>query len=480
MTPRPMVGRDAEMARLRAAFDERGAGPAAAHADHRGRRGRGQVAADAGVPGVDRRRGIRRPGALPALRPGHHVLAARRDRPAAARHRGGRPARAGDGARSRGLVGDHGRDGPHRCGDGPERDARSRCRRCSGHVQRLVEILAERGPVVLVIDDIHWAEPTLLDLIEHLGRRRTSVCPALVLCTARHELLDERTDLGRGRRARSASCWGRWATTRRVPSWRRCWAVGRHAVHPRHVSPRPRRATRCSWSSWSRCSSMTAPSGSSDGDWRLADDAPEIAIPPTIHALLAARLDRLGRDERAIIEPASVIGLVFQESAVSWLAPDAAPRRAVPGHLATLDRRQLVHPTGTEAEGEAQLPLPPHPHPGRGLRQPPQARSRPASTSGSWSGPTPGTRRSDRGLEFQEILGYHLEQAHRYLAELGPLDAHGIELGVRASERLAAAGRRAYARGDMPATANLLRRAGMAGRRATRCGRRCWSRPVRR
>ncbi len=68
---------------------------------------------------------------------------------------------------------------------------------------------------------------------------------------------------------------------------------------------------------------------------------------------------------------------------------------------------------------------------------------------------------SDRGLEFQEILGYHLEQAHRYLAELGPLDAHGRELGVRASERLAAAGRRAYARGDMPATANLLRRAGM-------------------
>ena len=68
---------------------------------------------------------------------------------------------------------------------------------------------------------------------------------------------------------------------------------------------------------------------------------------------------------------------------------------------------------------------------------------------------------TDRGLEFQEILGYHLEQAHRYLAELGPLDAHGVELGMRASDRLAAAGRRAYARGDMPATANLLRRAGM-------------------
>ena len=67
----------------------------------------------------------------------------------------------------------------------------------------------------------------------------------------------------------------------------------------------------------------------------------------------------------------------------------------------------------------------------------------------------------DRGLEFEEILGYHLEQAHRLLAELGPLDEHGRELGRRASERLAAAGRRAFARGDMPATANLLHRAAL-------------------
>ena len=66
-----------------------------------------------------------------------------------------------------------------------------------------------------------------------------------------------------------------------------------------------------------------------------------------------------------------------------------------------------------------------------------------------------------RALEFAEILGYHLEQAHRLLAELGPLDDHGRELGLRASERLAAAGRRAFARGDMPAAANLLHRAAL-------------------
>jgi hypothetical protein len=68
-------------------------------------------------------------------------------------------------------------------------------------------------------------------------------------------------------------------------------------------------------------------------------------------------------------------------------------------------------------------------------------------------------RTTDRATEFEEILGYHLEQAHRCLSELGPLDAHGIALGVDASRRLASAGRRAFERGDMPATANLLGRA---------------------
>src|SRR5207249_4321710 len=68
-------------------------------------------------------------------------------------------------------------------------------------------------------------------------------------------------------------------------------------------------------------------------------------------------------------------------------------------------------------------------------------------------------RDRDRGTEFDEILGYHLEQANQYLSELGPLDEHGLELGRRAATKLTAAGRRAFARGDMAAAANLLRRA---------------------
>jgi tetratricopeptide (TPR) repeat protein len=65
----------------------------------------------------------------------------------------------------------------------------------------------------------------------------------------------------------------------------------------------------------------------------------------------------------------------------------------------------------------------------------------------------------DRAPEFAEVTAYHLEQAHRYLAELGPLDDHGRELGRRAGERLAGAGQRAFERGDMHAASGLLRRA---------------------
>ena len=68
-------------------------------------------------------------------------------------------------------------------------------------------------------------------------------------------------------------------------------------------------------------------------------------------------------------------------------------------------------------------------------------------------------RERDREQEFEEILGYHLEQAFRYRAELGPIDAEGRQIGTRAAQRLGAAGRRAFARGDLPAATNLLERA---------------------
>ena len=194
-----------------------------------------------------------------------------------------------------------------------------------------------------------------------------------------------------------------------------------------------------------------------DGRWEPTGDLSGIAIPPTIHALLAARLDQLPEDERAVVDPASVIGLVFVQAAVQAIVDDEV-RSEVPVHLMALEQRQLVrHQAPAEEEALqyrfAHLMIRDAAYAGLLKRTRAELHERFVA----WADEA--NRAVDRATEFEEILGYHLEQAHRYLSELGPLDEHGVGLGIDASGRLASAGRRAFVRGDMPATANLLRRA---------------------
>ena len=185
----------------------------------------------------------------------------------------------------------------------------------------------------------------------------------------------------------------------------------------------------------------------------------EFIVPPSIQALIAARLDLLSREERAIVEPASVIGLVFPEPAVHELVPDPL-KPALAQHLTTLSRKQFVRPAdgGTAADDSdtyrfhhilirdtAYNAL---------LKR---ARATLHERFVAWAEQV--NRERDREQEFEEILGYHLEQAFRYRAELGPIDAEGRQIGTRAAQRLGAAGRRAFARGDLPAATNLLARA---------------------
>jgi ATP/maltotriose-dependent transcriptional regulator MalT len=190
--------------------------------------------------------------------------------------------------------------------------------------------------------------------------------------------------------------------------------------------------------------------------WVRGDDATEIAVPPTIQALLEARLDGLARAERAAVEPASVIGLEFAQSALSSLAPEAV-RPQLGQHLGTLTRRQFIRPV---TQNGSDLVYRFHHHLVRdtvynGLLK--RARASLHLEFVRWADKA--NADSDRALEFEEVLGYHLEQAHRYLHELGPLDAQGLAAGADAARRLSSAGRRAAARGDMHAASNLLRRA---------------------
>ena len=167
------------------------------------------------------------------------------------------------------------------------------------------------------------------------------------------------------------------------------------------------------------------------------------ALPPTIHALLAARLDLLAREERAVVEPASVIGHEFSEAAVRALVAEALVP-AVPAHLAQVERKQLIHrarDTALDAEGYRFHHILIRDAAYQNLLK--RARSELHEKFVDWVEGV--NRERARGGEYEEILAYHLEQAYRYLAELGPLDDHGRDLRSRAAQCLAAAGRRASA-----------------------------------
>jgi predicted ATPase len=191
------------------------------------------------------------------------------------------------------------------------------------------------------------------------------------------------------------------------------------------------------------------------GRWTPAAALPDLTVPPTIQALLAARLDALPREERAVLEPAAVVGTIFPQDAVRELAPEPV-REAVPAHLAALGRKSFVKPAPEERRFEDawrfQHVL---------IRETAydallkRARARLHEQFVGWADRVNG----DRAMEYEEILGYHLEQAHRYLAELGPLDEHGLAIGADGAQRLSSAGRRARGRGDIPAAANLIERA---------------------
>ena len=319
--------------------------------------------------------------------------------------------------------------------------------------RKLLERMAARRPLVVAFEDIHWAELTFLDLIEHLVG--SGEAPILLICLARRELLDLREDWGGQPRASSLSLEplsdddiGRVVESvlggAEVPTHVRSRIIETAGGNPLYVE---------------QMLSMMIDDGAlkqEDGRWYPAVDLDRLHVPPSIQALLATRLDHLKHEERSVIEPASVIGVTFPEEAVEELVePDLRPQAAV--RLSSLSARQLIHPEATTVVGEGyrfdHILIRDAAY-GRLLKR---ERATLHERFVDWGERI--SRERGRESEFEEIIGYHLEQAYHYLSELGPLDARGQEIGVRAAARLSSAGRRALARGDMPAASNLLRRA---------------------
>ena len=320
--------------------------------------------------------------------------------------------------------------------------------------RKFLETLAARAPVVAFVDDIHWAEPAFLDLLEHI-LDASSDAPILLLATARHDLLEERPQWGERPGATRlvlrplADAESAQIVVNLIGTAGLSEDVLKRIVNAAEGNPLfveqmlsmliDNRALRLE-----------------DGRWVRAKDYGEITVPPTIQALLEARLDKLVREVRAAVESASVIGLEFPQPAVEALSPEPV-RSTVGEHLMTLTRKLFIRPAPA-SDVEVRFRF--HHQLVRdtvysGLLK--RARATLHADFVRWADRVNEER--GRALEFEEILGYHLEQAHRYLSELGSLDANGIALGQDAARRLTSAARRTFARGDMHAAANLYRRA---------------------
>ena len=300
-------------------------------------------------------------------------------------------------------------------------------------VRRLLEIRAARRPLVVVLDDIHWAEPTLLDLLDHLTTVVSDV-PLLLVYLARPELLE------------------------RTPS-----AITGERSTVLALGPLP------DDDAAALLEELTGGSGmaSADADRVLAtaEGNPffleqivamraggDVGTPASIQALLAARIDALPPRERAVVDRAAVEGRWFHRSAVSELLP-ASERPGLDQALEGLARRQLIRPGAGELPGEA------------GYRfvhilvrdvvyelLPKAARADLHERYAAWLEERAGPR-------FGELVGYHLEQAHRWHADLRPRAvAERRPLAEQAAQRLVAAAHAALQRGDLPGGVNLLGR----------------------
>jgi class 3 adenylate cyclase/tetratricopeptide (TPR) repeat protein/type II secretory pathway predicted ATPase ExeA len=320
--------------------------------------------------------------------------------------------------------------------------------------RKFLQALAAQRPVVALIDDIHWAEPAFLDLLESVVESVEDAA-VLLLATARHELLEERPQWGEGERLTRLVLQplGDQAVAQVVTN-----LLGSAGLSPELVE-RVIEAAEGNPLYVEQMLSMLIDRGvvrRREGRWVALSSGAEIEVPPTIQALMEARLDRLERGERATAEPAAVIGLEFQRQAVQSLAPPPV-RDSIDEKLQALSRKHFIRPAvGDPAEVRYRFDH----HLVRdavynGLLK--RTRATLHAEFVKWADEF--NAGSDRGREFEEILGYHLEQAYKYLGELGPIDETGEAIGRDGAQRLASAARRAYARGDMHAAANLMDRA---------------------
>jgi class 3 adenylate cyclase/tetratricopeptide (TPR) repeat protein len=300
-------------------------------------------------------------------------------------------------------------------------------------IRKLLEAVARERPVVLVVDDVHWAEPTLLDLLEYASSFSAGA-PIVVLALTRPDLLEERPT---------------WATPREHATIVRLDPLGEDDA--------------------AQLAGLLAQTPLSEADLRRlveaadgnplfleqllalnADPSDELVIPPTIQALLAARIDRLDRGERLILECASVEGREFHRDVLVELLPES-DRPELGARLLSLVRRQFVRAV-----------------PGAGPRDS-YSFTHGLMRDAAYAA-IPKSERDELHFRLAEYLasrpdapgdqvGFHLADAVLLRRELGQDTDETRELAERAAERLVESADRALGMGDDRAASRLLERA---------------------
>ncbi len=305
-------------------------------------------------------------------------------------------------------------------------------------VRRFLERLARTRPVVVFFEDLHWAEPTFLNLVDHIADWARSA-PLLIVCLARPEFLDARPTWGGGK-TNAASM-----LLEPLPD-------DQSAALVDHLVEAPLEAE-------NRATIVEAAGGNPLFIEELVrvtverDRVPGIhATPPTIQAVVAARIDQLAPEERDLLGAASIVGKVFQPAALAELA-DQEWGESLREHLRTLVRKDVIRPHPDALAGEEAFAF-------RHIlirdavytTIPEVRRAELHERFAVWLEGEAG----ERFTEYEEIVGFHLMEAFRCRRELGAVDDAARILAAKAAGHLVAAARRANAREDSPAEIALL------------------------
>ena len=319
-------------------------------------------------------------------------------------------------------------------------------------VRRALESLARHRPVVVVFDDLHWAEESFLDLVDHIVDWSADA-PILLLCVARTELLDRRPDWGGGKLNGSS------VQLEPLTDEETAELLDRLLGANQLAGPAASKIVEAAEGNPLYVEEMLAVLMEDgllqlDGTcWKPTVDLATVAAPPSIEAVLAARLDRLPATEAAVLRRASVVGPSFSTAAAVDLTP-AAERAAVPGLLAALARKDLVRRQRTGGDTASFSFRHSLIRDAAYASLPKQERADLHERCAAWL-----QRDRAPAADVDELLGHHLEAAHRHRVALGPADPHSLELAQRAAGHLAAAGRGALAREDLTHASNVLSRA---------------------